>query len=102
MKPASHGAGMGKEADQARSVGGIMADKKFEDAMARIEEIVENLETGELSLEDSLKVFEEGMKLVRFCSAKLEEAEKKVSLLVKDGEEGLREVPFAPEEEDGQ
>ncbi len=102
MKPASHGAGMGKEADQARSAGGIMADKKFEDAMARIEEIVENLETGELSLEDSLKVFEEGMKLVRFCSAKLEEAEKKVSLLVKDGEEGLREVPFAPEEEDGQ
>jgi exodeoxyribonuclease VII small subunit len=76
-----------------------MAEKKFEKAMERLEEIVENLEAGELSLEDSLKVFEEGMKLVRFCSHKLEEAEKKVSLLVRESGEKYTQVPFQIEEE---
>lgn len=76
-----------------------MAEKKFEDAMKRLEEIVRNLETGDLSLEDSLRYFEEGMKLVKFSNRKLEEAEKKVSMLVQDGEGGLRQVPFEPEDE---
>ncbi len=77
-----------------------MAEKKFEDAMKRLESIVENLEKGELSLEESLKVFEEGMALVHFCSNKLDEAEKKVSLLVKEGEGRYVEQPFDPQEED--
>ncbi|MBW1903371.1 MAG: exodeoxyribonuclease VII small subunit, partial [Deltaproteobacteria bacterium] len=63
-----------------------MAEKKFEDAMKRLEEIVQNLETGELSLDDSLKNFEEGMKLVKFSTGKLEEAEKKVTHLIMDNE----------------
>ncbi len=63
-----------------------MAQKKFEDAMTRLEDIVEDLETGDLPLEDSIKVFEEGMKLVNFCSEKLEQADKKVSMLVKEGD----------------
>ncbi len=54
-----------------------MKEKKFEDAMARLEEIVTQLESGDLSLEESLNIFEEGMKLAKFCSAKLEEAEKR-------------------------
>ncbi len=61
-----------------------MSTTKFEDAMARLEEIVQSLESGELSLEDSIKAFEEGMKLAKFCSKKLDEAEKKVSILIKE------------------
>ena len=76
-----------------------MAEKKFEKAMERLEEIVENLEGGELSLEDSLKAFEEGMKLAGFCSHKLEEAEKKVTLLVRESEEKYTQTPFEIEEE---
>ena len=62
-----------------------MAEKKFEKAMERLEGIVESLEKGDLPLEDSLKIFEEGMELVNFCSRKLEEAEQKVTLLIKEG-----------------
>ena len=77
-----------------------MAEKKFEDAMQRLEQIVESLEGGELSLEDSLKAFEEGMKLAKFCSGKLEEAEKKVSLLVKEKDGELNRVPFESQDQD--
>ena len=75
-----------------------MAEKKFEKSMQRLEEIVLSLEEGELPLEDSLKVFEEGMKLVKFCSNKLEEAEQKVTLLVKESGGKQTEVPFKLEE----
>ena len=75
-----------------------MADKTFEESMKRLEEIVRQLEGGEMLLEDSLCVFEEGMKLVAFCSRKLEEAEKKVALLVRDQEGCLVERPFEPGE----
>ncbi len=74
-----------------------MKEKKFEDAMARLEEIVTQLESGDLSLEESLNIFEEGMKLAKFCSAKLEEAEKKVTMLVKQGEDSYTQVPFEAE-----
>lgn len=76
-----------------------MAEKKFEDAMKRLEEIVQNLEAGELSLEDSLKNFEEGMKLVKFSTGKLEEAEKKVTQLVMDSDGKHIQAPFEPEKE---
>ncbi|MBW1704596.1 MAG: exodeoxyribonuclease VII small subunit [Deltaproteobacteria bacterium] len=76
-----------------------MAEKKFEKAMERLEEIVESLEGGDLSLEDSLKVFEEGMKLAQFCSHKLEEAEKKVTLLVRESGEKYSQTPFEIDEE---
>ena len=74
-----------------------MAEKKFEEAMERLEKIVESLESGDLSLEDSLGIFEEGMKLVGFCSKKLEEAEQKVTLLVKEGEGKYSQQPFETE-----
>lgn len=57
---------------------------KFEQAMSRLEEIVQELEKGNLTLEDSLKIFEEGIKLSRLCMAKLDEAEKKVEILLKE------------------
>jgi len=81
-------------------IGGIMAEPKFEEAMQRLEEIVQDLEGGNRSLEDSIKIFEEGMKLVRFCSQKLEETEQKVNLLIKEGEGSYTFRPFEPEKKD--
>ena len=77
-----------------------MTEKKFEAAMERLENIVESLEKGDLSLEESLKVFEEGMKLVSFCSGKLDEAEQKVSMLIKDQDGKLVRRPFETEEKE--
>ncbi|MFH2069209.1 MAG: exodeoxyribonuclease VII small subunit [Candidatus Omnitrophota bacterium] len=57
---------------------------KFEDGLKRLEEIVAKLESGNLPLDDSLKLFEEGVKLVRFCNARLAEAQQKVEVLTKD------------------
>jgi len=77
-----------------------MAGKKFEDAMKRLEDIVQSLESSDLSLEDSIALFEEGMKLVSFCSKKLEEAEQKVTMLVKQGEGKYTEQPFKLDSKD--
>ncbi len=77
-----------------------MAEKKYEDAMQRLEDIVEDLESGEMSLEKSMKAFEEGMKLVGFCSKKLEEVEKKVTLLVKESEGQFVQQTFEAEDKD--
>jgi exodeoxyribonuclease VII small subunit len=63
-----------------------MAQKNFETSIKRLEEIVHELEKGDLPLEESLKIFEEGMNLIKFCSEKLEEVEQKVTMLVKEGE----------------
>lgn len=75
-----------------------MEERNFEDAMKRLEEIVQMLENGNLPLEESLKIFEEGMKLIKFCSNKLEEAEKKVTILVQESG-GYTQVPFEEEDE---
>jgi len=63
-----------------------MARDKFEDNLNRLEAIVKKMESGELSLEDSLKTFEEGIKLYRLCTQKLEEAERRVDILLQQGE----------------
>lgn len=78
-----------------------MAEKiKFEDALERLESIVEELENGELSLEESLSIFEEGIKLSRLCTKQLDEIERKIEVLIK-GEDGeLRAIPFAEESEE--
>jgi len=77
-----------------------MAEQKFEDALQKLEAIVKKLEEGNLNLEDSLKAFEEGMRLSRFCSKKLDEAEKKVEILMKDASGRLATKPFSLEEEE--
>ena len=76
-----------------------MAEKKFETALARLEEIVGELEKGDIPLEQSLKLFEEGIKLSRICNKRLEEAERKVEILIKDKDGVVRAEPFAEEEE---
>lgn len=77
-----------------------MAEKKFEKAMERLESIVQNLESGDLSLEDSLKAFEEGMELVRFCNTKLDEAEQKVTILTRESTGKLVQQPFETRQEE--
>ncbi len=74
-----------------------MTEQNFENAMKKLEEIVQNLEKGDLVLEDSLKNFEEGMVLIKFASNKLEEVEKKVRMLVQNSEGKNVQVPFEPE-----
>ena len=72
----------------------MTAEMKFEDALKRLEKIVADLESGDLSLDDSLKKYEEGVKLAQFCSKKLESARKKVEILVKSGSGKLEARPF--------
>ena len=64
-----------------------MAKEKFEEALQRLENIVRRMEAGDLSLEESLKAFEEGVRLARFCAKKLDEAERRVDILLKQDEE---------------
>jgi exodeoxyribonuclease VII small subunit len=76
-----------------------MAKLTFEIAMKQLENIVHDLESGNLSLDDSIKKFEEGIKLSNYCSAKLDETEKRITILMKDQDGVITEKPFAPEKE---
>jgi exodeoxyribonuclease VII small subunit len=69
----------------------LMAIQSFETALVKLEKIVEEMESGELPLEKSLKKFEEGVALSRFCTEKLDEYEKKISLLLKDSNGHMKE-----------
>lgn len=76
-----------------------MAEKKvtFEQAMARLEEIVKQLEQGDASLEDALTLFEEGTRLMKKCTTQLDKAEQKVSKLLAGPDGNLKEEPFEGE-----
>lgn len=76
--------------------------EKFEDALEKLEKIVTQLEEGDISLEESLKLFEEGIRLSRFCNQKLDEAEKRVEILLKDKDGELIREPFEPSRNTGQ
>ncbi len=76
-----------------------MEEMKFEEAISKLEKIVQQLEEGEKSLEGSLKLYEEGIKLSKFCSGKLEEAKKKIEILTKSEKGELVAKPFNLEEE---
>jgi exodeoxyribonuclease VII small subunit len=71
----------------------------FETALKKLEDIVKKLETGELSLDSALELFEEGIKLSRFCHTKLEQAERRVEILLKNDSGQMRAVPFESENE---
>lgn len=76
-----------------------MSKEKFEDTFKKLETIVHKLENGDLPLEDSMKLFEEGMRLSKICSQRLTEVQKRVDLLLK-GEGGpIKSEPFPFEEE---
>ncbi|MEW6334412.1 MAG: exodeoxyribonuclease VII small subunit [Thermodesulfobacteriota bacterium] len=74
-----------------------MGKEKFEEALEKLEEIVHRMEAGEMTMEESLKAFEEGIRLARLCTKKLDEADRRVDLLLRqDGEPVTR--PFAGED----
>lgn len=72
--------------------------KGFEESIKELEEIVEQLEKGDASLNDSLKLFENGIKLSKSCQKMLDNAEKKVSVLMADGEGNMEKQDFMGEE----
>jgi len=79
-----------------------MPKEKFEDALSKLEKIVSTLEEGDIPLEESLKLFEEGIRLSRFCNQKLDDAEKKVEILLKGKNGLLKAHPFDPSTSSGQ
>jgi exodeoxyribonuclease VII small subunit len=76
-----------------------MKEKNFEEALERLEKIVEDLEKGELSLNESLKLFEEGISLSRYLREELDKAEKKIEILLKKEGGEIEKEPFQFEEE---
>ena len=77
-----------------------MAKKTFEQSMKQLEQIVQELESGDLPLEKAIKKFEEGIQLSKLCARKLDETEKKVSMLLEDGQGNITEAPFPDNDDD--
>jgi exodeoxyribonuclease VII small subunit len=74
-----------------------MAKEKFEDTLKKLEELLRKMEGGDMALEESLKAFEEGIRLSRLCTERLDEAERRVEILLKeDGKLAIKH--FAGEE----
>ena len=76
-----------------------MAEQKFEKDLERLEQIVEALESGGLSLDDALRRFEEGIKLARRCEKTLTEAERKIEILTKNAQGEIVAESFGDEED---
>lgn len=76
-----------------------MENISFEKALKRLEEIVRHLETGDLSLDDSIRIFEEGMKLSLYCQQELEKADARIKQLVCNDEGGFELIKFDIEED---
>ena len=77
-----------------------MSEKKelnFEELKEKLEDITNKLEKEQLSLDDSVKLFEEGMRISKECNTKLEDAEKRITVLINDNDE-IKEENFSPEE----
>lgn len=72
-------------------------EENFEELITKLEDITNKLEKEQLSLDESVKLFEEGMKTAKSCNGKLEEAEQKITILINENNE-LKEEKFIPEE----
>lgn len=77
-----------------------MAKKTFEQSLKQLEEIVRELESGELPLETALKKFEEGVELSKFCSQRLEETERRITMLMQNSSGTAVEKPFPAENDE--
>jgi exodeoxyribonuclease VII small subunit len=73
-------------------------ERSFEEALARLEEIVGQIEAEQLGLEKQFELFQEGMSLARYCDGKLSEVQKSVEIVLKEAAE-WKTVPFAAEDE---
>ena len=76
-------------------------EPRFEEALSGLEKIVQRLEGGDLPLDDALRLFEEGVRLSRFCSTKLDEAEKRIEILMKGADGEWQAEPFPAGEDAG-
>jgi exodeoxyribonuclease VII small subunit len=76
-----------------------MANQTFEKAMNKLEKIVQELESTDLPLEKAIKKFEEGVRLSKFCSEKLDETEKRITILLKDQNDRVFDKPFISDAE---
>lgn len=76
-----------------------MVEKSFEQSLKQLEQIVHDLEEGDLPLEKAIKKFEDGIKLSKYCSDKLDETEKKITLLLREQNGKINEKPFVREDE---
>ena len=85
---------MVKKSEEAK-----LEELKFEEALECLEQVVARMEGGRAPLEETLKDFETGMRLVKLCSARLGETEKKIEILMKDAQGA---ATFVPREEDGE
>ena len=79
-----------------------MAEIKFEDALKKLEKIVADLENGNISLDEALEKYEEGIRLSKVCAKKLEVAKKKVEILLKAEDGSLELKPFDEKSVDGE
>ena len=77
-----------------------MAKKTYEQALKQLEQIVQDLENGDMPLEKAIKKFEEGIQLSKYCTEKLDESEKKISILLQDAAGNISDMPFAVPSED--
>ena len=75
-----------------------MEELTFEEAIEMLEKIVEELESGKLSLDDSVKKFEQGIKLSKYCNKMLNDAEKEISILLEQDDGTIEEEDFNTEE----
>lgn len=69
-------------------------NKSFEEAVAELELIVDKLEKGELSLDESMEYFRRGVELAKYCNKILDEAERKITVLIEDEKGEIKETPF--------
>ncbi len=75
-----------------------MKEKTYEQAMEELKELSERLESGELSLDDSLSTYAEAVELIKFCNKKLQGAKKQMTVLVEELSGAIKEVPFVEED----
>lgn len=74
---------------------GNKKEEKFENTLERLQDLVRELESGDCSLEDSIKKFEDGMALARSCQDRLSQAEQKIEILLKADKDGVRTGTFS-------
>ncbi len=74
-------------------------DVSFEKALQELEKVVSSLESGRLTLDESVKKFQKGIELTKVCSEKLDRAEEKINILIQDEDGELKTSPFEPEED---
>ena len=72
-----------------------MAKKTYEQALKQLEQIVQDLENGDMPLEKAIKKFEEGIQLSKYCTEKLDESEKRITILLQDAAGNVSDIPFA-------